>query len=45
MSDNKLWSKQFSGIASDYIKQAKARGMTARSITYWVKFNWNIRSK
>ena len=42
MNANTLWAKQFSGTASEFIEQAKQRGMSQRSIKYWVKFNWNI---
>ena len=40
--NNRLWAKQFSGTASEFITQARERGLTKRSIKYWVKFNWNI---
>ena len=42
INDNRTWAKQFNGTAIEFIAQAKQRGMTARSIKYWVKFNWNI---
>ena len=42
MSENRTWARQFNGTTSEFIVQAKQRNMTARSIKYWVKFNWNI---
>lgn len=44
-SANTAWAKQFSGTASEFIEQAKQRGMSERSIRHWVKFNWNIGAK
>ena len=42
MNANTILAKQFSGTASEFIEQAKQRGMSQRSIKYWVRFNWNI---
>ena len=42
---NRLWAKQFKGTASEFITHATKRNMTTKSIAYWVKFNWNLRSK
>lgn len=42
MMSNQKWAKHFRGTASEFIKQAKNRDMTERSVKYWVKFNWNI---
>ena len=39
---NAKWAKHFRGTANEFIKQAKERGFTKRSISYWVKHNWNI---
>ena len=40
--NNTQWAKQFKGTAKEFITQAKQRDFTDRSITYWVKYNWNI---
>lgn len=39
---DRQWAKDFKGTASEFIDQAKQKGLTERSIKYWVKFNWNI---
>lgn len=39
---NRVWAKQFSGTIQEFISQAEERGLTDRSIKYWVKYNWNI---
>ena len=39
---NRIWAKQFSGTAGEFIKQAVRRDFTKKSIEYWVKYNWNI---
>ena len=40
--NNRIWAKQFRGTAKEFIEQAEQKGLTDRSIKYWVKFNWNI---
>lgn len=40
--EQRLWAKQFKGTISDFLEQARKRNFTDKSISYWVKYNWNI---
>lgn len=43
--DNRIWAKSFRGTGIEFIKQAKKRNLSNKSIQYWVKYNWNLNIK